>query len=246
MFDMKKMTFICLLVAGCVAVGVGASVGAQENPSADQSGIVNAQVYVKTLVNYMGAPDPRLRFSVREALRVMGPQAISAINEAKGGEKDKHVVAFMNRTVKLIKAARSAQSDRGNQRGMRGMRGGRGDRDIDIDRIAMEANLTWEQMDKTLPLLEKARKDRSALMQEFRDAGGNFRDPEARADLQEEMKTISEEAKSKASKFLSATQVKQLERHLNPFSRMGRMGMGGRRGGRGGERGGERGGRERP
>jgi hypothetical protein len=174
----------------------------------------------------------------------MGPQAISAINEAKGGEKNKHVVAFMNRTVKLIKSARTAQRDRGGQQGRRGMRGQRGGRDIDIDRIAMDANLNWEQIEKTLPLLEKARKDRSALMQEFRDAGGNFRDPEARADLTEEMKTIAEEAKSKAKGFLSPAQVKQLDRYLNPMSRMGRMGMGGR-GGRGG-RGGERGGRERP
>jgi len=245
---MKKMTLACLLAAGCVAAGLCASVGAQENPSGDQPGLKNAQVYVKTLVNYMGSTDARLRFSVREALRVMGPQAISAINEAKTGEKDKHVVAFMNRTVKLIKSSRTAERDRG-QRGMRGMRGP-GNRDVDIDRVAMELNLNWEQIDQTLPLLEKARKDRSALFQEFRDAGGNFRDREAMADLQEEMKTITEEAKSKASKFLSAAQVKQLERFLGGGQRMRGMGPRGQRGGRGGERGGEQrgggGGRERP
>jgi len=222
-------------------VGLTPGLSAQEAGDAKAPAAPNAQAYVKALVKYMSNPDPRLRFSVREGLRIMGTMAVSAINEAKAAEKDAHVKAFMDRTVKLIKNSRRNQAQQ--QQGRRDFRNMRGrNREIDIDRIAMEANLNWEQMAKTLPILQKASKDARDLLAEFREAGGNFRDREARADLQEELKTITGEAKPKLKKFLSETQIKRMERYLNPMGRMfgGRGGRaGGRRGGGEGGRGGE-------
>ena len=161
----------------------------------------NAQNYVKTMVGFMSSPDPRLRYSVREALVVMGPQGISAVNGAKATEKNPNVKAFMTRTVAFIKNRQS------RQRGGQMQRGGRDrQRTIDIDRIAMDANLTWEQMDKVLPILKKGQADMRSLMTEFREAGGNFRDQEAMKDLREEMSTIAKEAEPKLKEFLNETQ----------------------------------------
>ena len=225
---------VLLFLTAALLVGLTQGICAQEPAGAKAPPAPNAQAYVKSLVKYMSNPDPRLRFSVREALRIMGTLAVSAINEAKATEKDAHVKAFMDRTVKLIKNSRRNQAQQ--QQGRRDFRNMRGrNREIDIDRIAMEVNLTWEQMDKTLPILKKASKDATDLFAEFREAGGNFRDREARADLQEELKTITGEAKPKLKKFLSETQIKRMERYLNPMGRMFNRGArgGGRRGGGG-------------
>lgn len=231
-----------------LAVGLVHTAPAQEAAGAADTA-VTAQAYVKSMVSYMGNPDPRLRYSVREALRVMGPQAISAINEAMATETNKHVKAFMARTVEVIKSTtrERAQADQPDQPGARGP-GAFAARalEVDIDRVAMEANLTWEQMDEVLPILKKARKDMTDLMAEFRNSGGNFRDQDAMRDLREEMNAIVKDAETKAKKMLSEAQIQQIRRYLNPMGpRMdgGRFGgEGGRRGGRGEGRGEGRGG----
>jgi len=237
--------FVLLFLVAGIFTGLALSTPAQDE-AAKPAPAVNAQKYVTTLIKFMSSPDPRLRFSVREGLRVMGPTAVSAINGAKATEKDKHVKAFMVRTVNLIKQSQRSNRNQGRMaRGNFGNRGRQG-REIDIDRLAMDANLTWEQMDKVLPILKKARKDASDLMAEFREAGGSFRDREALADLREEMKTITEEAKPKLKALsLNDKQIKAMERQLNPMARMFDRRRGGQRGGQRGE-GGRRERPERP
>jgi hypothetical protein len=254
-----RFTVLLLLAVGLAAGLVGAASAQQAAGASDPA--LNAQAYTKGLIKYMSSPDPRLRFSVREALRIMGPQAVSAINEAMATESDKHVKAFMARTVEVIKNAnrdrtRAGQPGQPGQPGERGRTpfGGR-NQDVDIDRVAMEVNLTWEQMDEVLPVLKKARKDAADLMAEFREAGGNFRDREAMRALQEEMSAIAKEAEPKLKKTLSEAQIQQLRRYLNPMGqrmmgmrggRFGGEGGGRRRGGGEGGGGGGGGGGERP
>jgi hypothetical protein len=232
---------LAVVTAFVVLCSTSLSPGQQEAAGAQAPAVGNAQAYVKMMVTHASSPDPKLRFSVREGLRIMGPQAISALEEAKKTITSKHVKAFIDRTVKRIRDGiqaeqAAAQAAQNAQQGRR-MPFGRGGREIDIDRIAMDLNLTWEQMEKVEPVLVKARKEMDELMKVFQESGG-FRDREAFADLQAEMKTISDAAKPELLKALSAAQVARLERQLNPFGRMGRMGD--RRGGQRGQGGGRR------
>lgn len=207
----------------------------------------SAVEYLQTLVKFMGDDDPRLRLSVREALVVMGTQAVGAINTAKTAAPNDHVRKFMDRTVKRIKDRAATTRNQSNGRNDRGGRrgGGRGGRNmfgantVDIDRLAADANLNWEQMNKVEPVIKKVRKDMGDLWQEFRESGA-MRDREAWQDLREEMEAISKDAEPALKEFLDTKQMKQVKRYLTGGNRMM-----GRRGGGGRERGG-RGGRERP
>ena len=233
-------TFALLILCLMLVAGLSTMASAQQAPeaAAKPQTDANARTYVKNMVGFMKSPDPRLRFSVREALRVMGPLAISGINEAKATETNKHVQAFMTRTVTFLKNASRNNNNR---------RFNRGQRDVDIDRLAMDANLTWEQMEKALPILQKIRKDARDLFTEFREAGGNFRDQESMKDLQEELKAMASQTEPKLKEFLSESQVKQMRRYLNPMGQMMQRRPGGRTGGERGQRpGGERQGRQRP
>lgn len=225
-----------LLVVG-LAAAAALAVPAVAQTETDQTPQVHAQQYVKLLVGFMSNPDPRLRFSVREALRIMGPLAVPVINEAKAKETNPHVKAFMERTVRILKTrAPGVRRPRGRDRRGRGPFGRRL-QEIDIDRVAMEANLTWEQMDKVLPILKRVRREVADLWQEFREAGG-MRDPEAWQDLREELQAIAKEAEPKLREILNEKQLAAVRRLLNPMPRMrGRM-FGGRPFHRPGERGG--------
>jgi len=239
---MARIASVCSIFAVLAASTLCGQ--SQDGGATQKASVLNAQVYVKMLVSRVGNPDPRLRFSIREGLRVMGAQAVSVLAEARIQEKNNHVKAFMDRTIQLIKSRdRVAQ---GNQRNTRGFMGRffSSRQPVDIDRIAMEANLTWEQMDKVLPILKKARKESNDLLAVFRESG-DFRDREAMRDLTEELKNIASRAAPKLREFLKPDQIRKVRPHLDPIGEMLkriRRHFGGR--GRG-ERGGP-GERERP
>ena len=236
------------VLGGSVHIASGQADDAAPNKS------VNAATYIDLLVAQVGNDDPRVRYSVREALRVMGTQAVSALQKAKATHQSEHVKAFISRSVAFIKSrvGRDRQREEARQQRERGERrqpGQRNRRDdrnqVDIDRIAMEATLNWEQIAKLQPIVKKVRKDMTDLMAEFRESGA-MRDRDAWNDLREEMKAITTESEPALKEFLDAKQIKRVKRYLDQGTGgRGMRGMRGR-GGRGGR--GERGGgrRERP
>jgi len=234
---MHRVAIWIPLVAAIVLVAPAAS--GQEPGDQPAAPAVNAQVYVKFLVKHCSNDDPRLRFSVREGLRALGQQSVNALNEAKRNEKNKHVRAFIDRTLASIKEVVRPQTGQGGRRDWMSFMTRRFT-SVDIDRIAMDVNLTWEQIEKVEPILKKAGKDAAELWKVFSEAG-SVRDPEAWRDFREELKTYGDSVKSKLREHLKPQQVARLERYLNPFGGMNRMrGRGGRGGGGGGF------GRERP
>ena len=171
-------------------------------PSAQQH--PNAQAWLRILVMQMSNPDPRIRLSVREALHVMGPRSLDAVNEGKAKQKNPHVKAFMTRTLTYLKIKRGGKQ-------------GKRTPFWDIDHVAAVANLKWEQIDKTLPVLVAAHKQNRELTTAFKEAGGDFRDPEAMQDLGEEIKAGAAEAEEKLKKFLQPKQVELLRRYFDPW-----------------------------
>jgi hypothetical protein len=134
------------------------------------------------------------------------------------------VKAFIDRTLKRIKtAAKAAKRGGGNQffSLMSGATGGR-----DIDRIAMELNLKWEQMDQMLPIFTKYDANAKALMKEMQESGG-FGDKEAWKDLQEEMKLMRQDAEPEFAKFLDESQAKRALRYLGQGGGLPMLGDGG-------------------
>jgi len=199
---------LALLFASVMAgLAVTASTQTPADPAAPDPRVATSEAYLRCIVRYMANPDPRVRYSVRQALRSMGPQAVAAINEARAVEKDPHVKAFMTRTLTLMKLTRAKQQ-------------GQKPKSVfyDIDHVAMVANLNWTQMDKTVPVLVKAHKANRELVQTFKDAGGDRRDPEAMTDLRAEMKTVAATAETELKAFLKPKQVNLLRRYFDPWS----------------------------
>lgn len=233
------MRWITWMAIAAVLVAVaGAALPAQETAS-DQAKTINAQQYVKYLVAQINSPDAKLRYSIREALRGMGAQAVVVLQNAKKIEKDPHIKAFIDRTIARIKLqslARPTGNDRAAMSKYMRQRFGT----VDIDRLAMDAKLTLEQIAKVEPILKRARKEAGDLIEVFSEAGG-WRDREAWSDLNEEMKAITDRVKPELRGSLNASQVERVAREVNPFGRWMNRGGGRDRGGRGGG-GGRRGG----
>lgn len=238
---MKHITWIAL--AAALVVMVVAALPAQQGaPDQAKAKPINAQLYVKYLVSQINTPDAKLRYSIREALRGMGGQAVVVLQNAKKVEKDPHIRAFIDRTIARIKLQNLTRPTGNDQAAMRNfMRQRFGT--VDIDRLAMDAKLTLEQIAKVEPILKKARKEAADLIEVFSEAGG-WRDREAWADMNAEMKVLTEQVKPELRGSLNAAQVERIAREVNPFAgwmnrgRGGRGGGGGRRGGGGGGGGG--------
>jgi hypothetical protein len=193
-------------MAVLVALGAGAQ---QTNPGKAEgaTGVVVAETtaFVQMLAQNMGSKNARLRFAVREALVVIGRQALAGLNQKKADTKNEHVKAFIDRTIARIKSLKT------NKLGYTyPTKRGR-----DLDRLAMQCNLTLEQVAKIEPALAKFDKNRKELWDEFRESGA-YGDPEARKDLDEEMNLLVEETGSALRKYLDPGQVKTLTQKLKP------------------------------
>lgn len=229
-----RRTLVCL--ASMAMLGVG-SVAAQQ----PQGSVAD---YIERLVAQARHDDPRVRYSVREALRVMGPPALRALAKAKAAERDRHVRAFIGRTIDDLER-RPVRFERADARERRGARR---DADtastIDIDRIAVEARLRWKQIAKLEPILEKARREIVELLDEHRVSGAG-RDRRAWDALRGELRAIAKEIEPKLAKFLDSRQIKRIKHSLDRVSdRRGPVGPRGRGGrGEGGRGRGSRGGR---
>lgn len=212
---MLKLTVFALICAVLVAAGsvvgqaptpTAPSAGPAVQPNAQPAPPQNAQQFLNNLVGQVGNKDPRIRFAVREGLVAMGAQATPVLTAAKATHADPHVKAFIDRTLKRVKAMAKRK---GRSAMFFSMNRGR-----DIDRIAMELNLGWEQMAKLGPVFKKFDRDAKDLYAAMREEGG-FRDSEAWKDLREEMKLMREEAEPKLSEFLDEKQTKGAMRYMS-------------------------------
>jgi hypothetical protein len=206
-------TVVVAALVAFVGISVGVSVPAQVEPlapAAEKPAAVeaNAQQFVQMMVQQVPNQDPRIRFAVREALVAMGPQAIPALKEAKEAQPDPHVKAFVGRTLDRIQQM-AKRTTKGAMifPGFPGM-GGR-----DIDRIAMELNLTFEQMAKLEPVFKTFDKQVKDLYAEMKETGA-FGDKEAWKDLADERKLMEEETRPKLSAFLDEKQTDGAMRYL--------------------------------
>jgi len=215
---MRHIAFVAIVVAlalGSVAgtlvaqVEPGAappSAGPAVQPAANP---LNAQQFVNVLVQQVGNKDPRIRFALREALVNMGAQALVTLKAAKETQANPHVKSFIDRTVERIEKIAKRQKGRFGQLGyMFANMGGR-----DIDRIAMDLNLTFEQMAKLGPVFAKYDRDVKDLYAAMREEGG-FTDKEAWKDLKDEMDLMREESRPKLEEFLNEDQTKGAMRYL--------------------------------
>lgn len=220
-----------------VILGMAVPAAAQEQaePTRTKPDPAALAAHVTMLVANVGSPDPRVRYAIREALIPMGTIAVAALNSAKKDHTDKRVRAFIARTVKAVKA-KAKRGQRGRRgggtfdRGGGGRGGGRGrgmgffgrSSEVDIDKVAMDGNLTWDQMDQVLPVIKSVRKESSALMSELMEAEGwaAFRDEGIRSDLNAALVETAKEGADKLAKFLKPEQVRQVKRHVSPMADM--------------------------
>ena len=235
---MRHITLVALVVAlvfGAVAGTLTAQVEPGAKPSDAAPAVkpaanpLNAQQFINVLVQQVGNKDPRIRFALREALVNMSSQALPALAEAKEAHANPHVKAFVGRTIERIKKIAKREKGRFGQLGyMFANAGGR-----DIDRIAMDLNLNFDQMAKIDPILKKYDRDVKDLYAAMREEGG-FMDKDAWKDLKDEMDLMREETRPKLEEFLTEDQTKGAMRYLQrsgfgggiPFTFGGGLGTG--------------------
>lgn len=230
-YESARMLAGASLALLLLAAGAPAQESKQDEADTPSTEDREAQVaHLQMLVANVGHDDPRVRYAIRQALLPLGSSAIAALNGAKARFTDKHVRAFVARTVKAIKARRSRDNGRRGNRstfgGGRDRRGGGGrfggSTDVDIDKVAMDANLTWDQMDKVLPIIREVRKDSRQLWTDLMEAEGwnAFRDETVRKDLDAAMLDLSKTGATKLAKVLKPEQLEPAKRHLNPMADM--------------------------
>lgn len=237
------MKRLILLSTVWLAFGAGATAQAtaQEEAARPQAA-ANAQAFVKILTKGLFTENAKIRYSLSEALRTMGNQAVPELNRLKRATKNPHHAAFVNRIIQRIKPDKKMSKEERDRRSMMSMMGFQ--QSLDIDRLAMEVALTFEQMAKVEPILSKTQKNLSALWDEFRKANA-WRDRDAWGVLRDEQKNAVDEAVANLRKHVGGKQALQLKKLINRYANpMGNRGRGGRGGGRGDRRGGGR--RERP
>lgn len=211
---MKHIVLVALilgLVAGMLPgqIEPGAKPPSAASAAPPAANPLNAQQFVNVLVQQMGNKDPRIRFALREALVSMGAQALVTLKAAKEAQTNPHVKAFIDRTVERIeKIAKRKKGRYGQFSSFFANVGGR-----DIDRIAMDLNLSFDQMGKIEPILKKYDRDVKDLYAAMREEGG-FTDKDAWRDLKDEMDLMREETKPKFEEFLSEDQTKGAMRYL--------------------------------
>jgi len=195
------------MVPGQVETGAKPPLAASAAPPAANP--LNAQQFINVLVQQMGNKDPRIRFALREALVNMGTQALVTLKATKEAQTDPHVKAFIGRTVERIEKIAKRQKGRLAQFShFFANVGGR-----DIDRIAMDLNLSFDQMAKIDPILKKYDRDVKDLYAAMREEGG-FMDKDAWKDLKDEMDLMRGETRPKFEEFLSEDQTKGAMRYL--------------------------------
>lgn len=211
---MKKLVAVALL--SVLAGFASAQVAVPEKSAAPQVIPQNAHQFIQVLVKQVENQNPRIRFAVREALMTMGSQAAPLLQVKKEAVSNVHVKAFIDRTLAKIK--KTAKRKKSRHSGV--FYSFMSNRNRDIDRIAMDLNLTFEQMAKLEPLFKKYDKNVKELNAEMKESGG-FSDKEAWKDLREELKLMAEDTRPELEKFLDEKQAEGALRYLKQSSPFG-------------------------
>ena len=204
---MRSIPFLLLSTS---LLGEIAGIAAQSDPPPPK--IESAQPFIHQLCKHLSSTNPRVRYTVREALRNLGRQTIPALEAARNSTQDTNVKAFITRTlghVKLFGWRRSGKMDTTVRKNY--MAALRNRPHYDIDRIARDINLTFDQIARLDPILRRHFKEMDALWQELRDAGA-LKDKEAYRDLNDEIKHMVEKAEPKLRAFLDAKQTEHVKR----------------------------------
>jgi hypothetical protein len=201
---------VLIFLASVIGLGLTVCAGAQSEPAAP--GIESARPFIEQMCGHLSSTNPRVRYTTREALRNFGGQAVPLITAARENAKDPQVRAFIDRVLVRVRTAgwrASRKTDpRARQRLAKAMRSRL---PYDIDRIAMDIGLTFEQIGKLDPILRRHFKEVNALWQELRDAGAT-RDKEAYQDLNREITRMVKSAEPGLRAFLDAKQTEYVKR----------------------------------
>ncbi len=199
-----------ILLACVVVLGLASVTAAQNEPAAPK--IESARPYIEQICTHLSSTNPRVRYSAREALRNYGGQAVPLIKAARERAKDPHVKAFIDRVlvrVRLPGWRASGKTDAAARK--RYMAALRNRAPYDIDRIAMDIHLTFEQIARLDPILRRHFKEVNALWQELREAGAT-RDKEAYKELNHEIKLMVGKVEPKLRAFLDVKQTDHVKR----------------------------------
>ena len=199
------------IVLGCIVVlGLAAGTDAQAEPAKPK--IESARPYIEQQCTHLSSTNPRVRYTAREALRNFGGQAVPLIKAAKDRTEDPNVKAFIDRVLVRVRTAGWLASQKKDPRARTSLRAVTRNRvPYDIDRIAMDINLTFEQIAKLDPILRGHFKELSALWQELRDAGAT-RDKEAYRELNHEVTLLVKAAEPTLRVFLNVKQTEYVKR----------------------------------
>lgn len=195
-----------------VVVGLDPVTGAaaQQEPVAPK--IESARPFIEQTAAHLISTNPRVRYTAREALVNFGRQAVPLIRAQREKVKDANVRAFLDRTlVRVEQRGWRASMKTDSKARSRYMASLRNRSPYDIDRIAMDINLTFEQVGKLDPILKRHFKDLSDLWAEFREAGA-VKDKGAYEDLNAEIRLLVKNAEPKLKVFLDAPQTEHIKR----------------------------------
>ncbi len=202
------------------AVLIAASTGiAQEG--ADAPEIASPAPFIDSLCTHLSSTNPRVRYTAREGLVNFGAQGMLALRKAREGATDPHVQAFIDRVIARVKlrtlrpAGRSALSKPRSEEARAAREAFaaaiRSRPKFDIDRIAMDVTLTFDQIAKLEPILTRHFSEVDSMWREMKELGAT-RDKEAYKALNEEIGLLVEKAEPKLSAFLDEKQTKYVLR----------------------------------
>lgn len=213
-----KIRFAVALLAAASAVVAQDDAGA---PSADAPKIASPAPFIDSLCTHLSSTNPRVRYTAREGLVNFGAQGMLALRKAREGATDPHVQAFIDRVIARVKlrtlrpAGRSALSKPRSEEARAAREAFaaaiRNRPKFDVDRIAMDITLTFEQIAKLEPILTRHFGEVDAMWREVKELGAT-RDKEAYKALNEEIGLLVEKAEPKLRAFLDEKQTKYVLR----------------------------------
>lgn len=201
---------IVILIASAIWPGFATLAAAQQEPAAPK--IESARPFIEQTSAHLTSTNPRVRYTAREALMNFGRQAVPLIRAKREKAEDADVKAFLDRTLARMQQRGWRASMKTDPDARRSYLASLRNRSpYDIDRIAMNINLSFAQLGKLDPILKRHFKDLNDLWAEFREAGA-VKDKGAYADLNAEIKLLVKNAEPKLKAFLDATQTEHVKR----------------------------------
>jgi hypothetical protein len=211
--------FALLWLTPMVGLGLATAATAQEKPVKPE--IESARPYIEQTCTHLSSTNPRVRYAAREALRNFGTQAVPLIQAARKKSENPHVQAFIDRVLVRVRSSEWRGAGKTDLEASKNRKVAMKNRaPYDIDRIAMDINLTFEQIARLDPLLRRHVREVAALWAELRAAGA-LKEKEAYRDLDQEIELLVKKTEPKLRAFLDARQTEQVMRLLRRLGSSG-------------------------